>query len=425
MKLLAISALVLFTSVHSHGGLSVPPSRQWQCSGGASPNLGVQWNGRNGIAVCQPSSHAGNINNVITNWSGVSRTPDARTSNPSYDDTNPRQIHVNDMGGLNSKICSANRDFYSALDEPVWSEDLDGAYPVEMDSGNQLFEYKMTAAHRTFGTGYYHVYITKDGWNSAEEPTWNSMENTPFCRYAGDSTFSLQKTDTWSCDVPEKSGTHMIFVVWQRDDSPEVFYSCSDVVFDGTDPTVETTNAPTDAPTDAPTIAPTDAPTEAPTDAPTDAPTNAPTDAPTDAPGLTTESPNAKYNLFHVNHIKFGESSLENCVSKTPSNRLTTISCARDSNEQQFFNHLNYQIRSENNFCWEIDSSRGLQFINLVLCEDYKKAQMFSYDSDTGSLHPSENFDYCVTKVGPMLAALPCKNLEERDDSVFGLKIFE
>ena len=60
-----------------------------------------------------------------------------------------------------------------------------------------------------------------------------------------------------------------------------------------------------------------------------------------------------------------------------------------------------------------------------MFCEDYKKSQMFSYDSESGSLHPSENFDYCVTKVGPMLAALPCRNLDEGDDSVFGLKIVE
>jgi len=334
---------------------------------------------------------------VITMWAAVARTPDARTNKPNYDENNPRQIHVDGMGdGLNSKICSGNNPSYSALDEVIWTEDLDGAYPVRMEPGEQLFEYKSSAPHRTFGTGYFHVYITKDGWNRAAEPTWNSLEVTPFCRYVGDPA-GAQVTDTWSCDVPVKSGFHLIYSVWQRDDSSEVFYSCSDVKFDGTNPP----------------------PTDAPTGDPTDAPTDAPTDTPTDPPGLTTDSPKAKYNLFNDNLIKFGNK----CVSRTSANRLAPENCWPGYDEQTFFNSLDYQIRNTFNFCWDIDHSRGLQYVNLVLCEDYKKSQMFSYDSETGRLHPSENFDYCVSKVGPLLAALPCRSLEEDGGSVFGMRL--
>lgn len=416
MKFLTILVSTFFISVYSHGAQSVPPSRQWQCSGGASPNLGVGWNGRNGIEVCQPSNHVGNINNVITMWAAVAQTPDARTTRPNYDENNPRQIHVDGMGdGLNSKICSANRESYSALDEVIWTEDLDNAYPFRMDPGVQLFEYKSSAPHRTFGKGYFHVYITKDGWNRAIEPTWHSLEIIPFCKYAGDPA-GAQVTDTWSCDVPVKSGSHIMYTVWQRDDSAEVFYSCSDVKFNGKN---TATDAQTGDPTDEATDASTDTPTVTPTDAPTDAPTNAPTNAPTDPPGLTTDSPHTKYNLFQDNVIKFGNK----CVATTSLNRLTTSTCAPRYNKQKFFNSLDYQIRNKFNLCWDIDSSRGLQYVNLVLCENYKKSQMFSYDSETGILHPSENNDYCVTTVGPYLASLPCRSLVEVDGSIFGIKL--
>jgi len=350
-------------------------------------------------------NHSGNINNVITNWSGVNRNPNGGSNNPLYQE-DPRLPHINAMGGISSKICSANKGFFSALDDTLWTEDLDGAYPVKISSGNQLFEYKASAPHKTFGKGYFDYYITKDGWNTQEEPTWESLEETPFCRYLGEPNRNMQKTEKFPCNVPVKTGKHLIYAVWQRDDSPEAFYSCSDVVFnsDTVNPTqkpVETSEAPT-----------TTTSTTSTTTIPSTTSTNS---------GLTTTQSNSKYSLFHENHINLGESSI--CVSKSSSNRLITSSCGRDSTDQQFFNHLNYQIRSVNNLCWEIDSSRGLQFINMVVCEDYKKSQMFSYDPENGSLHPTENYDYCVTKVGTMLAALPCKNLLDFDESVFGLSI--
>merc|ERR1712154_727606 len=92
-------------------------------------------------------------------------------------------------------------------------------------------------------------YITKDSWNSQDEPTWESLEETPFCRYLGEADRNMQNTEQFPCNVPVKTGKHLIFAVWQRDDSPEAFYSCSDVVFgdDNVSPTenpIETTEIP-------------------------------------------------------------------------------------------------------------------------------------------------------------------------------------
>ncbi|WP_372504736.1 lytic polysaccharide monooxygenase [Streptomyces lavenduligriseus] len=38
---------------------------------------------------------------------------------------------------------------------------------------------------------------------------------------------------TFTGTLPERSGRHLLYAVWQRSDSPEAFYSCSDVDFGG------------------------------------------------------------------------------------------------------------------------------------------------------------------------------------------------
>ena len=49
-----------------------------------------------------------------------------------------------------------------------------------------------------------------------------------------------------------KSGRHIIYMVWQRSDSSETFYSCSDVVFDGGNGEVTGINDPGNPPTEPP-----------------------------------------------------------------------------------------------------------------------------------------------------------------------------
>ena len=125
MKLiLPVITIVLELSkpVTSHGATSIPPSRQFLCSGGATPNLGVYWNGGNGPNICKPSSHSNNanynINNVIVDWMSVAQLPEGWKTNPEYAQ-DPRTAHINVMGnGLDSTVCSGERDRYEALNNP-------------------------------------------------------------------------------------------------------------------------------------------------------------------------------------------------------------------------------------------------------------------------------------------------------------------
>ncbi len=83
-----------------------------------------------------------------------------------------------------------------------------------------------------------------------------------------------------------KSGRHLIYSIWQRSDSPEAFYSCSDVTFGGSNPT----NVPTTTPrpttvataTPRPSVVPTASvpPTSMPIATATPRPTNVPTATP-------------------------------------------------------------------------------------------------------------------------------------------------
>ncbi|WP_425244473.1 lytic polysaccharide monooxygenase [Streptomyces citrinus] len=49
---------------------------------------------------------------------------------------------------------------------------------------------------------------------------------------------------SWEMRLPERTGRHMVFVQWIRSDSPENFFSRSDVVFDRGDGEVTRAAAP-------------------------------------------------------------------------------------------------------------------------------------------------------------------------------------
>merc|ERR1712226_1611998 len=131
-------------------------------------------------------------------------------------------------------------DKYTALDSTAWAFDQgDSVYPTSISAGAQMFEYHVTAAHKTLSKGYIDVYITKDSWQPGTVLTWNSLESAPICHWVPDTyPTPIQKggpMEAYPCTIPDnKAGRqHVLFMVWQRDDSDEAFYSCSDVVIAG------------------------------------------------------------------------------------------------------------------------------------------------------------------------------------------------
>jgi predicted carbohydrate-binding protein with CBM5 and CBM33 domain len=96
------------------------------------------------------------------------------------------------------------------------------------------FRYNAWAAH----PGTWYQYVTKDGWNPNEPLGWDDLEPAPFDQVTnppinGEGPHGAEYT--WNAQLPSnKSGRHIIYSIWQRSDSAEAFYNCSDVVF-GTD----------------------------------------------------------------------------------------------------------------------------------------------------------------------------------------------
>lgn len=83
--------------------------------------------------------------------------------------------------------------------------------------------------------GTWEQYVTKDGFDVTKPLKWSDLEPAPFDRITnpplGNGEYS------WTARLPSaKSGRHIIYSIWQRSDSPEAFYSCSDVVFSGGTP---------------------------------------------------------------------------------------------------------------------------------------------------------------------------------------------
>ncbi|MFG2719801.1 lytic polysaccharide monooxygenase [Streptomyces sp. NPDC048416] len=135
------------------------------------------------------------------------------------------------------KLCSANRDKYRALD---WART---DWPsTGVAAGQFNFKFRVTAAH----SGTMTVYITKEGFDPTKPLKWSDLDSTPVATYqtartATDGYYNFTGT------LPARTGRHIIYKVWQRNDSPEAFYSCSDVVYGaGTGTTATSAAAPTE-----------------------------------------------------------------------------------------------------------------------------------------------------------------------------------
>jgi predicted carbohydrate-binding protein with CBM5 and CBM33 domain len=84
--------------------------------------------------------------------------------------------------------------------------------------------------------GKFNVYITKDGWTPTKPLAWSdlSLIQTVTDPPAQGGPGTIDGHYYWNLTLPSgKTGQHILFIHWIRSDSPENFYSCSDVVFDG------------------------------------------------------------------------------------------------------------------------------------------------------------------------------------------------
>ncbi|MFE1322717.1 lytic polysaccharide monooxygenase [Kitasatospora phosalacinea] len=122
-------------------------------------------------------------------------------------------------------LCSANRDKYRALD---WARTDWPATSVA--AGAKNFDFRVTAPHQ----GTMKLYITKAGYDPTKPLKWSDLDlSAPVAVY---DTARTSDNGYYHVNVnlPQRTGRQLVYMVWQRSDSPEAFYGCSDLDFGGT-----------------------------------------------------------------------------------------------------------------------------------------------------------------------------------------------
>ncbi|WP_405559458.1 lytic polysaccharide monooxygenase [Streptomyces canus] len=208
---LALTALAAGPA-SAHGSMGDPVSRVSQCyaEGPESPKSDA----------CRAAVAAGGTQ-ALYDWNGI-----------RIGDTNGRhQERIPD-----GRLCSANNDEFKGLDlaRADWPA-------TSVSSGSYTFKYRVTAPHK----GTFKVYLTKPGYDPAQPLGWDDLDLSNPVATATDPVAS-GGFYTFSGTLPERSGKQLLYAVWQRSDSPEAFYSCSDVTFGGD--SGGTASSPTPAP---------------------------------------------------------------------------------------------------------------------------------------------------------------------------------
>ena len=193
-------------NVQAHGTIVVPPSRVYEC----------RFNGN-------PENHQDPACRAAIELGGTQ---------PMYDWNGIRQGNANGQHRAlipDGQQCSGGNPTFKGLD--LLRSDWRTTKIAPNANGQFEFVYNATAPHATAEMIFY---VTPQGFDPAQPIRWNELEE--FCRHGQTPLKNIQgggRGYRLSCDLPQRTGRHVIFHVWQRSDSPEAFYACSDVEFMG------------------------------------------------------------------------------------------------------------------------------------------------------------------------------------------------
>jgi chitin-binding protein len=200
---LAIAAVVI-QMAQAHGSMQAPLSRVYRCflEGPEHPTS----------PACQSAVAIGGTQ-PLYDWNEINQANAAGNHRGIIPD---------------GRLCSGGRDKYAGFDQ-VRSDWV----TTSIQSGAFTFFYRATAPHR----GSFELFITNQGFNPNQPLRWSDL--TSFAVVTDPPL--ANGSYVFNANIPARTGQHIIFTTWQRSDSPEAFYTCSDVVFGGSNPT----NTPT------------------------------------------------------------------------------------------------------------------------------------------------------------------------------------
>lgn len=188
---------------YAHGAPEYPISRQYNCY--KNPQL----------PACR-AAVAGGLEQSLYDWNGVNQG----AANGNHQAVVP-----------NGTLCAGGKDLYRGFnlpraDWPVtpWAPSADGRYELR---------YHATAPHNTL---YMRFYLTRDGFDPTLRPLqWADLDQVAEVPRAQITT-TTDSRYVVRLDLPPRTGRHIVYTVWQRVDSQEAFYACSDVTFGSTPP---------------------------------------------------------------------------------------------------------------------------------------------------------------------------------------------
>lgn len=139
-------------------------------------------------------------------------------------------IRVADVAGDDRRVipdgqlCSAGIRAYRGLDAAR------ADWPTSRMRAGERFTlaYSSTIPHR----GTFSVYLTKEGYDPRTPLSWDDLEREPFLTATDpvlrDGAYRIKGT------LPaDRAGRHVLYTIWRNSDTPDTYYSCSDVVLTG------------------------------------------------------------------------------------------------------------------------------------------------------------------------------------------------
>ncbi|MEO3825625.1 lytic polysaccharide monooxygenase [Actinomadura sp. B10D3] len=138
------------------------------------------------------------------------------------------ELRVPNVGGRDRRmipdgeLCSAGIERFRGLDLPR------ADWPAtRLTSGaRHTFRYRVSIPHR----GSLRMFVTRAGYRPDRPLTWSALEAEPFLKVKDPPR--RNGAYVFSGRIPRgKTGRHLIYTVWQTSDTPDTYYSCSDVTF--------------------------------------------------------------------------------------------------------------------------------------------------------------------------------------------------
>lgn len=202
-----IFILCSIPSILSHGTVTFPPSRVYICY----QEIVASGSSNTPESPACVAAFLSYGSKAFYDWNEVARMDAAGMHRDRLPDGN---------------LASAGRpDKYGGLDQV-----RDDWLTTNVSPGPFTMTWTNTAPHETL---YYRVYITKADWTPDQPLTWDSLE-----LLVETDPRPSAATDLVDVVLPQRTGKHVLFSIWQRSLSDEAFYATSDVDF-GTGVTVD------------------------------------------------------------------------------------------------------------------------------------------------------------------------------------------